>query len=77
MCVCVCVCQTEKRVPDEWQVRQAKIASAIKCVCVCVCVCCCLFVVHGVPFHTLPFRPLIESCSKDHVTMHPNVEAPL
>ena len=29
-CTCVRVCQTEKRVPDEWQARQAKIASAMK-----------------------------------------------
>ena len=28
--VCVCVCQNEKRVPDEWQARQAKITSAMK-----------------------------------------------
>ena len=30
MCVCVCVCvcvKMKKRVPDEWQARQAKIAS--------------------------------------------------
>ena len=29
-CVCVCVCQNEKRMPYEWQARQAKIASAKK-----------------------------------------------
>ena len=28
--VCVCLCQNEKRVPDEWQARQAKIASAME-----------------------------------------------
>ena len=30
-CVCVCVCvKMKKRVPDEWQAPQAKIASAMK-----------------------------------------------
>ena len=30
LCASVCVCPNEKRVPDEWQARQAKIASAMK-----------------------------------------------
>ena len=49
-CVCVCV-KMKKRVPDEWQALQAKIASAMKrkvqnrkCVCMSVCVCVCVCV---------------------------------
>ena len=46
MCLFVCVCHN-KKVPDDWQVRQAMCARvcmrarARACVCVCVCVCVC------------------------------------
>ena len=29
VCMCVYVCQNEKKVPDEWQARHAKIASTM------------------------------------------------
>ena len=58
VCVCVCVCVTmKKRVPDEWQARQAtqailQVSSSnhnakkitTRCVCLCVCVSVCLSV---------------------------------
>ena len=39
----VCVCHNKKKVPGEWQARQAiptifQVSSS-KCVCICVCVC--------------------------------------
>ena len=57
VCVCVCVCVTmKKKVPDEWQARQAtlailqvssskhnakKITTRVRDLCACVCVCVC------------------------------------